>query len=158
MGYSTDFNGTLEVTPPLNEHERSYLEDFTATRHTSPAHGPLVVDKTGYSFDGNTPQPGKPEIWCHWIADDDGNLTWDEGEKTYGHPDWLRWIIGHLFGSASHAYVAAHLHEDERLIHFTHDHMVNGTVEAQGEESSDRWRIKVIDNDVEVQSGRVAYE
>lgn len=157
MGYHTDFYGILEVTPPLNEHERSYLEDFTATRHTSPDHGPLDIS-AGMQCQGNIPLDNMPGIWCHWVADKDGNLTWDEGEMTYDHDEWLAWIIKRLLGPESKDFVQAHLGEDKRLQHFTHDHVVNGTVEAQGENHDDRWRIKVIDNDVEVQTGRVVYE
>ncbi|MDP9904740.1 hypothetical protein [Arthrobacter bambusae] len=156
MGYNTYFSGTLTVTPPLNEHERAYLEDFAGTRQTDPDHGPLVVDKS-WSFGGNTPHDGKPEIWCHWVADDDGNLVWDEGEKTYNHDQWLVWIIEHLFGPESRAYVGEHLNNDPRLVHFTHDHVVDGIVEARGEDFDDMWRIKAVHNVVKVQHPEIVY-
>lgn len=157
MGYDTSFNGTLTVTPPLNEHEATFLTDFTETRHTSTEHGPLDIS-AGWNARGNDPQHGKPEIWCHWVADDDGNLVWDEQEKTYGHDQWLVWLIERLFGPNSRDFVQAHAGEDERLQHFTSDHVINGYVEAQGEDYDDRWRIKVTDNVVETQTGRVVYE
>lgn len=157
MGYNTDFNGTLTVTPPLNEHEATFLTDFSETRHTSTKHGPLDTT-AGSNPGGNDPQHGKPKIWCHWIADEDGNLTWDGQEKTYGHDKWLVWLIERLLGPGSRAYVQAHLGEDERLKHFTHDHVVNGTVEAQGDDYHDRWCIKVADNKVTTHTGRVVYD
>ncbi|WP_026820024.1 hypothetical protein [Arthrobacter castelli] len=158
MGYNTDFDGALTVSPPLNKHERSYLVDFADTRQTSPDHGPLVVQSriTGF-IDGNDPQGDKPGIWCHWVTDDEGNLVWDEMEKTYDHAEWLEWIILHLLGPDSRDYVQAHADDDPRLAHFTCDHTVNGVVDAQGEEPFDLWRIKVETNDVQTQYAVIVY-
>lgn len=156
MGYSTDFSGEMSLSPPLNEHERSYLRDFIDTRHTSTEHGLLDVTAGPY-VRGNDPQGDKPGIWCHWIADEDGNLVWDEGEKTYDHEQWLVWLIEHLFGPEAHAYVNAHLSEDPRLAQFTCDHVVAGEVDARGEEPDDMWRITATDNDVHVQHAEVTY-
>lgn len=155
MGYSTDFSGTLEVTPPLNEHERSYLADFSETRHTSTEHGPLVT--AGLYLSGNVPQNGMPGIWCDWIADDQGGLAWNGSEKTYHHQQWLAWIIDHLIGPGSADFVAEHRDEDPRLQHFTCDHVVDGTVDAQGEEPDDMWRIRVTHNDIVVQYPQIVY-
>lgn len=155
MGYSTDFSGSLTVTPPLNEHEAAFLADFSDTRHTSTDHGPLEI--AGPSVSGNDPQFGKPGIWCHWIVDKDGELAWDGQEKTYNHDQWLAWLIQHLFGPEARAFVDEHLSDDPRLQHFTCDHTVNGTVDAQGEEPDDMWRIKVVDNDVTVQYPEIVY-
>lgn len=158
MGYSTDFSGTVTVTPPLNEHVRSYLLDFSRTRQTSPDHGLLVVESpAGRYFGGNDPRDCKPGIWCHWIADVDGNLIWDEGEKTYNHAEWLAWIVEHLSGPDSRDFVQQHLEDDPRLRHFTHDHVLNGIVNAQGEDPDDIWRIKVVDNQVTTQTAEIVY-
>jgi hypothetical protein len=35
--------------------------------------------------------------------------------------------------------------------------MVNGSIDAQGEDSDDRWRLKVKDNVVSVQYGEVSF-
>lgn len=32
MGYNTDFSGSFQITPPLNEHHKKYLQAFTRTR------------------------------------------------------------------------------------------------------------------------------
>lgn len=156
MGYNTNFSGALTVTPPLNKHERDYLADFADTRQTSPDHGQLVVNPTG-SIRGNDPQDNKPGIWCNWIVDEHDNLTWNEMEKTYDHAEWLVWIITHLLGPESRAFVRMHLNDDTRLAHFTHDHVVNGVVDAQGEDHDDMWRIKVTDSHVEVQYPEIVY-
>jgi len=162
MGYSTHFAGTLTVTPPLNEHERGYLADFAQTRQTSPDRGQLVVESTsiGYVssyFSGNTPQGNKPEIWCHWVPDEAGNLVWNEAEKTHAHEQWLTWLIEHLLGPASRDFVQQRLGEDPRLEHFTHDHIINGIVDAQGDDPDDMWRIRVTENTVEVQHPEITY-
>lgn len=155
MSYTTFFSGTLTVTPPLNEHERSFLWDFNETRHTSTQHG--LLDTAGPLLDGNDPQGGKPGIWCQWIANENGDLVWDEDETTYDHDAWLVWLIEHLLGPESRDFVQEHLDEDPRLAHFTHDHVVNGVVDAQGEDSGDLWRIKVTDSNVEVQRPEIVY-
>lgn len=155
MGYSTDFSGALEVMPPLNEHERGFLEDFADTRHTSTDHG--LLETAGPSLRGNDPQGDKPEIWCHWIADGEGNLVWDESEKTYGHDQWLSWLIGNLLGPGSRDFVQTRLDQDPRLKHFTHDHVVSGEIDAQGEDPDDMWRIKVEKNNVRIQYGHLTY-
>lgn len=156
MGYNTDFSGTLRVTPPLNEHEIDYLADFTETRHTSTAHGLLDIS-VGHRANGNDPQGGKPGIWCNWIADDDGNLVWNESENTYSHDRWLIWLIENLFGPDSRDFVAARLGDDPRLEHFTCNHVISGKVYAQGENPDDMWQIKVVDNDVRVLEASVIY-
>src|SRR5690606_23297660 len=106
---------------------------------------------------GNDPQHGKPAIWCNWIADEDGELSWNEEESTYGHDQWLVWLIQHLFGPEARAFVDEHLDDDPRLQHFTCDHTVNGEVDAQGEDPDDMWQIKVVDNDVRVLEASVTY-
>jgi hypothetical protein len=36
------------------------------------------------------------------------------------------------------------------LWHFTFDHVVNGTIDAQGDDPDDRWQLVVVDNEVRV--------
>jgi hypothetical protein len=33
MGYWTDFDGKFEITPPLSESHRAYLQQFASVRH-----------------------------------------------------------------------------------------------------------------------------
>lgn len=158
MSYETWFTGGMKVAPPLNEFEKSYLEDFTGTRHTSVHHGPLVVESSSTGrFRGNAPQAGMPGIWCHWIVGDDDELVWDENEKTYDHAEWLDWIIRHLFGPESREFVQHHVADDPRLAHFTCDHVVNGVTDAHGEDFDDIWRIRTTENAVRVQRARIVY-
>lgn len=157
MGYNTFFEGQISVQPPLNEHEISFLRDYqNNTRHTDPDAGVLVIND---GLRGNTPQHGRPSIWLHWLPTDDGEaLEWDGGEKTYDHAEWLTWLIDHLLGPASRQFVAAHLSDDERLQHFTHDHVLNGFVTAYGEGSGDIWAIRASNNIVQSQPATISFE
>lgn len=147
------FDGGLTVTPPLTELEKSYLDDFAKTRHTSPDHGPLAtVSRLGTRQPaGNTPQADMPGVWCDWVADDDGNLVWNNAEKTYNHGAWIAWLIDHLLSPAAREFVSAHLEDDPRLNAFCCDHTINGIVNACGEDANDIWRIVVRDNIVTIQ-------
>ena len=157
MGYNTDFSGELTVSPPLNEYEQSYLEDFANLRHTSVDHELLDIS-AGPCARGNTPQGDKPGIWCHWVPDDADTLVWDGVEKTYAHNEWLIWLIEHLLTAKARPFVDAHLAEDPRLANFTCDHVLDGEVIALGEESGDLWKIEVDDNQVRVRSAHVAFD
>ncbi len=155
MGYNTYFEGQISIEPPLNEHEISFLNDYAKTRHTDTTAGALVVN---HNAKGSTPQHDRPEIWLHWVPTDDGTaLEWDEKEKTYGHDKWLVWLIKHLLGPDSREFLAAHLDDDPRLEHFSHDHVVSGIVYAQGEDYADQWRILASDNVVQVQRSELLY-
>ena len=43
MGYTTTFEGSISIEPPLNEQEISFLRDFNDTRHVNRTRGPLYV-------------------------------------------------------------------------------------------------------------------
>lgn len=45
----------------------------------------------------------------------------------------------------------------EQFADFTFDHVVNGTIEAQGEEPDDRWRLVVRDNEVTSQHAQITW-
>lgn len=63
----------------------------------------------------------------------------------------------HLFAPDSRTFVQQHLADDRRLKHFTHDHIVNGVVDARGEDSGDIWRITAAENVVTTRSARIVY-
>lgn len=155
MGYNTVFDGTIVVTPKLNEAEKSFLEDFLELRHTSPDHGPFDLSP-GAGSTGNTPQHDKPEIWCNWAADDEG-LTWNGADNTYEHDRWLAWLINHLLGPQARAYVDENIEDDPRLASFTCNHVLSGEVTAQGEDSDNMWMIRVENNRVYQLESRVEY-
>lgn len=163
MGYHTDFAGSLTIEPPLNQHEVSFLVDLAETRRMKRTKGPLFVKGTGmYGQDRdpdiqdyNNPHPDQPGLWCQWKPGftgdqvqpyDPSKLEWDGGEKFYDSPEWMVYIIRNLLAPTGRDYVAKHIDEDERLQHFTFDHVVNGTIQAFGEEHDDRWDLVVVDN------------
>jgi hypothetical protein len=47
MGYTTEFDGRVGISPPLNAHEIAYLRKFAASRRMDRARGPYFVDGSG---------------------------------------------------------------------------------------------------------------
>ena len=47
MGYITEFEGSVGISPPLNAHEIAYLRKFAASRRMDRARGPYFVDGSG---------------------------------------------------------------------------------------------------------------
>ena len=47
MGYTTEFDGSVSISPPLNAHEIAYLRKFAASRRMDRARGPYFVDGSG---------------------------------------------------------------------------------------------------------------
>lgn len=82
--------------------------------------------KKSYGDDSNVGQPG---LWCQWVVRDDDTLVWDGGEKFYAYVEWLEYLIENFF-------------KDWGVL-------LNGEIEWQGEEMSDRGQIVVKDNVVE---------
>ena len=69
MGYTTEFEGSVSISPPLNAHEIAYLRKFAASRRMDRAHGPYFVDGSGPFGQGhdddirdfNKPPAGQPD-------------------------------------------------------------------------------------------------
>lgn len=186
MGYTTDFTGEINLVPPLNEHEISFLTDFNETRRMIRRKGPLFVGGSGpygqghdedvidhNRANGETPyfrdptaeeseyyeEGGQPGLWCQWVPNEEGTtISWDDGEKFYNAADWMKYLITKLlYGESAREYVAKHIDEDERLKHFTFDHLANGTIYAQGEDPDDRWALVVEDSVVKAANATVTY-
>ena len=47
QGYTTEFDGSVSISPPLNAHEIAYLRKFAASRRMDRARGPYFVDGSG---------------------------------------------------------------------------------------------------------------
>ncbi|MFI8460792.1 hypothetical protein [Kitasatospora sp. NPDC085464] len=160
MGYTTEFTGRIAVEPPLNEQEIGYLRRFAGTRRMDRDNGPYFVDGTGYAGQGhdadirefNTPPAGQPGLWCSWEPTDDGAaIEWNRQEKFYASAEWMRYLVDHFLKPGAHAQGEPGFEE------FTFDHVLNGVIDAQGEESWDTWQLMVRDNEVTV-SGPVEPE
>jgi hypothetical protein len=156
MGYSTDFDGGFEVVPPLNEAEFSYLKDFADSRRMDRENGPYFVKGDGIMgqdlgpdsvWNSNKPPAGQPGLWCQWIpTGNGGHIEWDGGEKFYHAEMWIKYLIEEFLEENPDRDVAAMVKADERFKDFTFNHVVNGLVEAQGEDPVDRWDLIVEDN------------
>jgi hypothetical protein len=81
MGYTTEFEGSLNIDPPLTAKQQSMLNAFSTERHGGPLH---VFE-------------GYPGIWCDWYAPAPDVLAWNGTEKFYHYVDWLNYLINHFF-------------------------------------------------------------
>lgn len=172
MGYSTDFEGTVTVTPPLNPHEIAYLNKFAGTRRMLRDLGPYYVDGSGFAGQGNDPDirdhnsapPEQASLWCGWIPTEDGTgIEWNGAEKFHSGDVWMAYLIDTFLkaGATLQGELANPVpgrHYSPAFDHFTFDHVVNGTIDAQGEDPEDRWRLVVTDNAVTVQRARFVWD
>ena len=162
MGYTTDFTGSVQVLPPLNATESAYLRKFAGTRRMARDRGPYFVDGRGDFGQGrdedvrdfNTPPAGQPGLWCQWVPTEvDGRIEWDGGEKFHNAVAWMRYLIDHFLKPGAQASNA----DDPQFADFTFDHVVNGHIDAEGEDSGDVWRLVVRDNVVSRVNGVITY-
>jgi hypothetical protein len=169
MGYTTEFTGAVTVEPPLNEHEISYLRRFVGTRRMDREQGPYYC---GTGFAGQDEEPdildydkagfGQPGLWCRWEPTDDGRrIQWGGAEKFYNSEEWMAYLIrtflmpGAVLSEELAAGFEGRYYAPE-FEYFTFDHVVNGVIDADGEEVDDVWQLIVTDNEVtsrEVESG-----
>ncbi|MEV0898622.1 hypothetical protein [Actinoplanes sp. NPDC049802] len=160
MGYNTDFTGQVTIVPPLNPYEVEYLDRFAETRHSHRERGPYAVwvgeVTVDDSYEPDRPPPELPGYHCKWVPTAAGEaLTWNGEEKFYYADRWLAFLIGAFLKPG--AVVRGELDDPVPgrfypavFEHFTFDHVLNGTVSAEGEEPDDLWRIEVRDNVVHV--------
>ena len=155
MGYTTDFEGRVEIDPPLNEREIEFLKKFAGTRRMNRGAGPYYVDgkgdfgqgKEADIIDYNGPPEGQPGLWCQWVPTEDGTaLEWDGGEKFYESERWMAYILTHFLCGEP----AAKLLDPERMGWLPGNHKVSGCIYAAGESFDDVWRMEVSDGGVRV--------
>jgi hypothetical protein len=147
MGYTTDFTGHVTVTPPLNAAEASFLFAFADSRRMRRPEGPYSTKDYGYGElpgnDTNLPPTGQPSPWCNWAATAEGaGIEWNGAEKFYSADAWMQYLIDHFLSAGG---FAEGLPGFEK---FTFDHVVNGTIDAQGDDPDDVWQLIVTDNSV----------
>lgn len=148
MGYTTDFTGQIKVDPPLSVQEVEYINKFNGTRRMNRQQGPYFVGGGGMMgqaegediIDYNVPPRGQPGLWCNWKSTECGGfIEWDGGEKFYYAEEWMTFLIKHFIGDNPEA---------SKELPFLCKHNLNGVIEAQGEEASDKWSLIVVDNKV----------
>ena len=158
MGYQTDFDGSIEIVPALNEKENQFIQMFNKTRHMDREKGQYFVDGTfGHGDESDVRNSNKapysqPGLWCGWTTNLDADhddlddvateILWDDAEKFYDSPEWMAYLIEHFLG----AYPLA-----KSELPFLQGHILNGTISAQGEEPDDMWLLHVVNNVVTVE-------
>lgn len=166
MGYDVFCNGEVEISPPLNEEEISYMRDFLAARHVQRVRGPYYA-KGGDGVFGpnadiiNRNAPGEEQLSLYSpleVAEDGTTLCGPEDYVRHegDHGDWLCWLIEHLLGPAGRKHAGEAADVDERLGAFTFDHVLTGELWLEGEDG-ERWMVEVKDNVVVHREGIVVY-
>jgi len=157
MGYTTEFEGVIKVTPPLSVEEINYLNMFSDSRRMEREAGPYYVgDGEDDVIEHNSPPKGQPGLWCQWIPTEDGSgIEWDGSEKFYHAELWMQYLIDHFFGSDA---IAKQVNPDAS--DFLHPHSFEGIIEAFGEEREDVWRLRIDESgqQVVVDLGEVGIE
>lgn len=162
MGYTTEFEGEIDLDKPLTVAHMRYLEQFSETRRMK--RDPLatfdlrdkvrsrvglpVGDEGGFYVGGdesegvldiNSPPKGQPGLWCQWVPNEEGTaIQWNGGEKFYDYVKWMEYIIQNFL--KPWGYVA------------------NGEIKWRGEERSDIGVLVVKDNVVTAHKGVLEVE
>jgi hypothetical protein len=159
MGYTTDFLGEVTISPPLNAKEVEFINKFGESRRMNRKQGPYFIGADGEDYGGpgvinhNEPPPCQPGLWCNWEADEGGGeIRWNGAEKFYKSHEWMIYIIHHFLMPGAFAKSA-----DPKMKFLQANHVVNGTINAQGEDDDDSWRLVVRDNIVSTERGVIVY-
>lgn len=88
MGYNTDFEGEIVVTPKLPD---SFVDRWNTAIEGTPGKGYVEPDMV--------PGFGHPEIrdWCQWELQQTDTATvirWNEAEKFSSYVAWLKALVG----------------------------------------------------------------
>ncbi len=149
MGYSTDFSGAFEISPPLSLADHTFLTKLSETRRMKRNVGPeygiegeFYVEGKDWGddniIDGNSPPKTQPGLWNQWIPNEDGTaLEWDGNEKFYAYVEWVKYLLENIL--------------------IPRGYKLNGEVEWQGEERDDIGKIIIVDNIVTVKEGKVVF-
>jgi len=127
MGYTTTFTGKVTIEPPLDAAEVAFLKRFSRERYEEPRY---------------------PGYYCQWIATEDGTaIEWDGAEKFYDSVEWMEYLIQNFLGPGIRV-TAGRTPETAALTVLKRNHILNGVIDANGEEAGDIWRLVVKDNQV----------
>lgn len=167
MGYTTDFDGQINLSRALTADEKIFLKKFSETRRMQRDNAKLEVPALnqqlglglgaegefyvhGEGFMGqnaadlsivnyNCHPSTQPSLWCQWVPSDCGGfIEWDGGEKFYCYVEWMEYIVEKFL--APWGIVA------------------NGEIKWFGESLDDIGKIVVSNNVVGVKNGSIIYD
>ena len=171
MGYTTDFEGDFEVTPPLNTEHAAYLTQFSGTRRMKReesrakalpdphreavglpvgAEGEFFVGGAGFAGQGNDlsvinhnrPPSSQPGLWCQWVPIEESGVYSRFGwNGGEKFYNYIEWL----------EYLIKNLLEPW-------GYALNGEVTWQGEERDDIGKLIVTNNKVSVKNGTIKWE
>jgi hypothetical protein len=133
MDYTTYFEGSIKIDPPLSMEERDFINAFSGSRRMLRKKGPYYIQDDGDSgqtatkdiTNYNKPPQCQPGLWCQWVPKDDGTaLEWDGGEKFYKSQEWMTYMIDHFLKPGAIAV--------GKVAGLRANHTLNGVIHAGG--------------------------
>jgi hypothetical protein len=176
MGFSTTFLGRLDIEPRLNatevewltayaELDRRYftdpyevpmnprafrLERERETQDQRPRSGQKgSVAAARDSLTSLTPRDGSPYPHLDWKPCTDGCcLRWDSRtEKSRMAESWLQYLIDHFLRPGAMARTSGR----PDFAEFTFNHVLNGVIAAERDDTRELWLIHCRDNEISTQ-------
>lgn len=155
MGYTTDFIGHIDITPPINQFEQAYLSAFGSSRRFERAGGPYAVPGNPAAENAdlcdvpveayNAVAPQQPGLWCDWEPCWDGCcLSYNGNEKFYDATNWLIYLTEHFLRPGAYAQASGLPY----FVDFTFDHRLDGVIAGCRRDNKELFLIRVDDNAV----------
>ncbi|OJT66901.1 hypothetical protein [Bacillus licheniformis] len=147
MGYNTTFQGQFRLNKTLDSETYSFLKKLANTRRMRRKvnesiygiEGEFYVDGRDHDeniIDGNEPPKTQPSLWLQWIPTEERNaIVWDGEEKFYCADKWIIYLIEKVLKPKGY--------------------VLNGIVNAFGEETNDIWHISIVNNHVSIGNGEI---
>ncbi|KAJ3371263.1 hypothetical protein GGF31_003442 [Allomyces arbusculus] len=160
-GYTTVFDGRVEISPPLSATMRAYLSKFCDMKHVRRDQFKALCARDTLRHDVGLPHVGlhgeyftgddrysiimpeercvtQPSFFCDWRPTSDGTaLVWNRAENSQEMAAWLKYLI------------------DEFLE--PNNYTLDGVVKYAGEHKRDCGIIVVKNNDIVVQPKRASH-
>ncbi len=157
MGYTTIFTGRFNLNKELDDNTFKLIKGLAETRRMKRdinklkemgfvedygVEGEYFIKEDndfGQSQDDsiinfNCPPITQPGLWLQWIPTEDKmGLEWDKNEKFYNADEWIEYLINRILEPRGY--------------------IINGIVNAQGEDRSDKYNITVVNNKVIINKG-----
>ena len=136
----------LQITPPLNAAERSYLTRFVTSRRYARVEGVYAVPLDAGLALAVTPfvrrdviAPGQPSLSCPWrICASGCCLSLDLRESWAHAAGWLQYLLDHFLRPGA-------LAAGEEFGEFTFDHQIIGAADTARATAQETLRLSVID-------------